>query len=166
MKVLHIIFLIFSALIAFLTYKTVKVSSLDLLLGILQNISVMIFTIMGIWIAYLYPNAIVKITKPSTEVENAFPDNDYERIKTLVGIILASAFVLGALLIFSTFRMLLQGSDLYMVYRDFFKFIGVMYIVLLSYIQILAVYLVMASNFNFLVDLKNKRSQQKRSNKF
>src|SRR5688572_31238843 len=59
------------------------------LISILQNTSAMIFTIMGIWIAYVYPNAVLRIVQPS-KVAAIFSDDDLKRVRLLVGIVISS----------------------------------------------------------------------------
>ena len=163
MPLLHIVFLILSVLVSNLTYSTVKLPNIDLLIAILQNTSIMVFTIMGIWVAYLYPNAIIKITKPS--IDDFFSAEDMKRIKVLVGIILSSALVIGVLIIFSLLRAMLIGSELYINFHDIIKISAVSIIYFLSYVQIRAVWLVMSSNYNFLIDLKNRNYKAIRDKK-
>ncbi|EKI6253415.1 hypothetical protein PF376_004368, partial [Salmonella enterica] len=67
------------------------------IISILQNTSAMIFTIMGIWIAYVYPNAVLKIVQPS-KVTVIFSDDDLKRVKLLVGVVISSALILLLLL--------------------------------------------------------------------
>lgn len=44
----------------------------------------MIFTIVGIWIAYIYPNAITAIVKPDS-IDVITGEQDARRIEMLVG---------------------------------------------------------------------------------
>lgn len=50
----------------------------------------MIFTIMGIWIAYVYPNAVLRIVQPS-KVVAVFAEEDIKRVRMLVGVVILSA---------------------------------------------------------------------------
>lgn len=98
LKYLHIIPLAAIVWASFAYRSDIKSQDLDPLISILQNVSVMVFTIMGIWIAYLYPNAILRITQPS-KVDAIFSDEDSERVKIIVGVVVLSAIVLSLLLI-------------------------------------------------------------------
>ncbi|TQP94163.1 hypothetical protein FLL78_19365, partial [Vibrio cholerae] len=69
----------------FITYISYSFSSdivfldVEVLISILQNTSAMIFTIMGIWIAYVYPNAVLRIVQPS-KVVAVFAEEDIKRV--------------------------------------------------------------------------------------
>lgn len=138
-------------------YRT-DITSQDLepLVSILQNISVMIFTIMGIWIAYLYPNAILRITQPS-KVDTIFSDEDSERVKVIVGVVVLSAVVLSLLLIGVVLKPFIIKSALFTYTPDLIVAIGMFALLTLSYLQLIAVYIVIASNVNFIIDLRNKK---------
>ena len=61
----------------------------------LLTASSMVFTLMGIWIAFLYPNALQRLVDP-VKIENAdFSEtlNETKRLEGLVGSVLRSAFV-------------------------------------------------------------------------
>ena len=93
--------LVVIAVITYISYDfrlNVEFKDVESLISTLQNTSAMIFTIMGIWIAYVYPNAVLRIIQPS-KVAVVFSDEDLERVRLLVGVVILSAFIL-ALLVF------------------------------------------------------------------
>lgn len=158
LKYLHTIPLVLIIWISFTYRNDIASQDLDPIVGILQNISVMIFTIMGIWIAYLYPNAILQITQPS-KVDAIFSDEDSERVKIIVGVVILSAIVLSLLLIGMVLKPFVIKSFLFSKYPSFIVGVGIFSLLTLSYLQLMAVYVVIASNVNFIIDLKNKKNK-------
>ncbi|HHQ4444725.1 TPA: hypothetical protein ACSP1W_004027, partial [Aeromonas veronii] len=61
----QIIFLIAGILVAYSCFEYVSYSGISSVMSVLQNISAAIFTIAGIWIAYIYPEAITSFTNSS-----------------------------------------------------------------------------------------------------
>ena len=135
-------------------------ADMEPLLSILQNTSAMVFTIMGIWIAYLYPNAIIRILQPS-KVEAVFSEEDEERVIQIVGVVALSAAVIGLLIIGTAAVPLLAKSSLYHGYPAFVKGTGLFLIFTLCYAQLFSVYIVFASNLNFIIHIGNLRTKQK-----
>lgn len=133
-------------------------SDVEPIVSILQNSSAMVFTIMGIWIAYLYPNAVLRII--DSDVDSIFPSGDEKRVKLLVGIVALSAFIMAALLIGTAIKPFLIKSHLYKEFSSFFNGAGLFALFCLIYAQIFCIYIVFISNINFLTDLKNKRHQK------
>ncbi|HTG56502.1 MAG TPA: hypothetical protein VL943_09555 [Niabella sp.] len=127
------------------------------LISALENMSAMVFTIMGIWIAFIYPNAILRITQPS-KIDAIFSEEDEKRINMLVGTIIVSALVLVFLLLSTLLKLFLSKSGLYLHFPSLVKITGVSFLLLLSYVQLVCVYIVIASNVNFLIDLRSKRN--------
>ncbi|HCD6657929.1 TPA: hypothetical protein NDU44_004980, partial [Enterobacter hormaechei] len=113
----------------------------------LQNISAMIFTIAGIWLAYIYPKAISAIVKPSTlnreklgdtsssnEVvitektltseEKKSIDKDIKRITMIVETIIVSAFVIFAIVLINAFKPIFSNFDFVKSNLEAFNKIG------------------------------------------
>lgn len=130
--------------------------------SVLINVSSMVFTIMGIWIAFLYPNALSRIVDPKIKTVD-FSESllETKRLESLVSSILKSAFVIIFIMIFFLSKVLLFKSDLYLQNSIFIKELVLSFTVLLSYIQLEAVLSVMYSNIMFLNDLHNKREDRK-----
>lgn len=135
------------------------------IISILQNTSAMIFTIMGIWIAYVYPNAVLKIVQPS-KVTVIFSDDDLKRVKLLVGVVISSALILLLLLVGVVVKTFVIKTYLFMQYQSAFTVIGLWFLLSLIYAQLFCIYAVIASSVNFIIDLKTltlKNGYQKNS---
>ncbi|EJF8995507.1 hypothetical protein M9H48_004294, partial [Escherichia coli] len=74
---------------------------------------------MGIWIAYVYPNAVLKIVQPS-KVTTIFSEDDLKRVKLLVGVVISSAFILLLLLTGVTLKTFLTKTDVFARYWQVF----------------------------------------------
>ncbi|ELM6923875.1 hypothetical protein RYH56_001930 [Citrobacter freundii] len=159
LKYLHIFPLAVIVWASFAYRSDITSQDLEPLISILQNVSVMVFTIMGIWIAYLYPNAILRITQPS-KVDAIFSNEDSERVKVIVGVVVLSAIVLSLLLIGVVLKPFIIKSWLFINAPTFFVAVGIFSLLILSYLQLIALYIVIASNVNFIVELKNKRNKR------
>lgn len=150
------------ALFVWLSYsycRDLSEKDVEPIISILQNISVMIFTIMGIWIAYLYPNAILRITQPS-KVEAIFSEEDDSRVQVIVGVVVLSAIVISLLMIGVIAKPFVLKSAFYNAFPATINGVGLFLLLALSYIQLIGIYVVIASNINFIIDLKNKKNKQ------
>ncbi|QSX29040.1 hypothetical protein JYB88_12360 [Shewanella cyperi] len=129
------------------------------LLGTLQNTSSMVFAIAGIWMAYLYPEAISSIVKGrnTNDLTDKLNDDidDIQRVRLIVGVIALSGFVMASLLAFSVIVPVVQKSPFFSAYPSIVRGIGLILLYSLTYIQLFAVYAVLASNVNFLIRLVN-----------
>ncbi|EGR0204111.1 hypothetical protein ABXX67_004204 [Vibrio parahaemolyticus] len=155
-------FLVIAAL-GFMSYQiqnNFSYNSLKDLIDILKNASAMIFTIVGIWIAYIYPNAITAIVKPDS-IDVIAGEQDARRIEMLVGIIITSAFIIIGIILFFASKSILGGLCWYSENRIWIKPFGITFILFLSYLQILSITKVIFSNIMFLNDLHSKLNQKK-----
>ncbi|HEI6819485.1 hypothetical protein ACVSUJ_22880 [Yersinia enterocolitica] len=155
---LHVIPLVFIAWVSYLYRAELSIQDVEPIISILQNTAAMIFTIMGIWIAYLYPNAILRITQPS-KIEAIYSEDDDSRIQIIVGVVVLSAIVLSLLMIGVIAKPFIAKSVLYKYSPEYFNFLGLFSLLILSYTQLIGVYIVIASNVNFIIDLKNKKAK-------
>lgn len=154
-------------IITFLSYSfrlDIGFKDVEPILSILQNTSAMIFTIMGIWIAYVYPNAVLKIVQPSS-VAAIFSDEDLKRVRLLVGVVVFSALILVLLLLGVSVKTFLIKTSLFTLNKTFFVGIGLWCMLLIIYAQLLCVYIVVASSVNFIIDLKNLNVRKRLSEK-
>ncbi|WP_199775178.1 hypothetical protein [Pseudoalteromonas sp. T1lg21] len=149
--------------ISFLYKGSVRFSDLQPIISALQNSAAMIFTIMGIWIAYIYPQAMRKVIQPSSEA--IFPTEDKKRVKLLVGVVILSALTLATLLIGVFIKPFIVKWSFYISYPSIFSFLSIFVISLLVYVQLFCIYSVIASNVNFITDLINKENGQKINDK-
>lgn len=166
-KLVH--FLIFSILIIVAILFGNKYTYADIkdILSTLQNISAMIFTIAGIWLAYIYPAAVSSIVKPSTVTNINYQDEtkkDIERITMIVKTIIISAIVIFAIVFINVTKPIFSNINFIISHKDIFGSIGFFITALLVYLQIIALFTVIASNILFLNDIhniKNKRELSK-----
>ncbi|EIA1494017.1 hypothetical protein ACA877_000236 [Vibrio alginolyticus] len=114
---------------------------------------------MGIWIAYIYPQAMRKVIQPSSSA--IFPEEDKKRVQLLVGVVVISAAILAILLLGIAIKPFLMSSSLYAKAPNIFSFTGIFVLLLLVYAQLFCIYSVIASNINFITDLANKENGQK-----
>ncbi|CQR03824.1 TPA: hypothetical protein U5D73_000081 [Yersinia enterocolitica] len=127
----------------------VKYSSVTDILSGLQNASAMIFAIAGIWLAYLYPNAIAGLVK-NEKVDFFASKSDAKRVESMVFIIVTSAFVLVAVITFYVLSAVIKNTDFYVQNRTIMKTIGLGYVLYLYMVQIYCVLMVIARNLSFV----------------
>jgi hypothetical protein len=151
-----------------LIYFTVNIFSINFTFNdykeygtVLINISSMVFTIMGIWIAFLYPNALSRIVDSKIKTAD-FSESLQEtrRLEALVGSILKSAFVIIVLMIIYLAKVIFFKTSLYAQNSVLIKEIVLSMTLMLSCIQLEAVFYVMYSNIMFLNDLHTKREDR------
>ena len=155
------------AIITYLSYSfrlDVVFKDFESLISILQNTSAMIFTIMGIWIAYVYPNAVLRIVQP-TKVTAVFSDEDLERVRLLVGVVILSAIILVLLLFGVATTAFITKTNFFTHNKPLFTGIGIWSLLALTYAQLLCIYAVIASSVNFIIDLKNLKAKKRLSEK-
>ena len=155
------------AVITFISYSfrsDIAFKDVEALISILQNTSAMIFTIMGIWIAYVYPNAVLRIVQPS-KVTAVYSEEDTERVKLLVGVVILSAIILALLVLGIATKSFIVKTDAFTLHTNIFTGIGVWGLLALTYAQLFCIYIVIASSVNFIFDLKNLKTKQKLSRK-
>lgn len=155
------------ALVTYISYSfrsDIVFSDVESLISILQNTSAMIFTIMGIWIAYVYPNAVLRVVQPS-KIVAIFAEEDVKRVKLLVGVVVISACILALLVCGITIKAFLVKTEMYSQYTNVFTAIGLWWLLALTYAQLFCIYAVIASSVNFIIDLKNLEVKRKLSEK-
>lgn len=161
---IHILFISLIFTLSYWFKSEITFEDAEPILTIVQNTSVMIFTIMGIWIAYVYPNAVLQIAQPS-KVASIFPKEDLARVKLLVKVIIISAFVLALLIIGLSAKTFISKMTFHNDSPEVFSFIGMSSLLLLAYIQVCCVYAVIASSVNFIIDLQNMEAKKELSDK-
>lgn len=131
-------------------------------LSILLTVSSMVFTLMGIWIAFLYPNALKRIVDPDT-VETADFSSALSETKRLEGLVLSvlkSGMVVAFVMLVYLARMIFVGSDIYIKYAVQIQAFGVSLAIVLTFVQLESVIHVVYSNVMFLNDLHSKREDR------
>lgn len=127
-------------------------------IGTLQNLSAAVFTLTGIWIAYSYPQAIAAYTSPRNI--KIMPSDETTRIEGLVLIVVKSAFVISALLIFNLIYLLISKVQFYQIYRGEFKLLGVSFLCYLSILQLKAIFVLIVTNIEFVNELHKKKDEK------
>jgi hypothetical protein len=132
-------------------------------LALLSGVSGGVFTIMGIWIAFLYPNALSRLVDPKKVVTADFSESlaDTKRLENIVAAILKSALVMTAALIIAIAKVFLYLSPYYAAHIELFKSLALSVLAVITVLQIEAVFSVMASNVMFINDLHRKRLERK-----
>ncbi|HTF96688.1 MAG TPA: hypothetical protein VL995_11190 [Cellvibrio sp.] len=133
-------------------------SQLSPVIGTLQNLAAAVFTLTGIWIAYSYPQAIAAYTSPKSV--KIIPSDETARIEGLVLIVIKSAFVISALLIFNLLYLLISKTHFYQAYRNDFKIVGVSFLCYLSIIQLKAIFVLIITNIEFVNELHKKKDEK------
>ncbi|MGN5012297.1 hypothetical protein ACTG24_14925 [Aeromonas veronii] len=165
MTAIHLGVAILIILISLCYRTTLNMVDIEPLISILQNTSAMIFTIMGIWIAFVYPNAILSIIQKQN-VESIFSDDDERRIILMVGVVAVSALVMCCLLIGTAITPFIIHGFIYKNYPEAVHFLGIFFILLLTYVQLLAIYVVIASNVDFIMNIRNLRNKRRLHERF
>lgn len=160
--------LIYTAIVIVTTALTVKYqikinpSNLKDYLDTLLNVSGMVFTIMGIWIAFLYPNALLKLVNP-TKIETAdFSDSlqETKRLEAIVASILKSASVVTAIMLINLIRLATSEHFSGLASSQYIHSAALSITITLSYVQLESVLHVIFSNVSFINDLHNKREER------
>ncbi|MDO9013894.1 MAG: hypothetical protein Q7U84_03835 [Polynucleobacter sp.] len=128
-------------------------------LTLLTGVSGMVFTIMGIWIAFLYPNAMSRIVSPDKLVAKDFSESksDARRLESIVGAVMIAALVLVSALLITLAKILLLMTPFYLEYRLQLKAAGLSTLIFLTLVQLESVFFVVLSNVMFINDLHFKR---------
>lgn len=131
--------------------------------GALLNVSGSVFTIMGIWVAYLYPDALVRITSSNVS-SGDFSEarENSSRLKTMVGSIITSALVAMVIVYVFLGKTLLSSTVFYQDYRADIKSFAVSIVILATLFQTISIFYVIRSNFLFLVEFHERRVKRER----
>lgn len=137
---------------SWLSSGKVNQSDMQSILSTLQNISAAVFTIAGIWIAYIYPEAISSFTNPD-KIALLKGTESTEQVKSLVFTVITSASVLTCTLLFSLVSFLYKNSNIVMANKGFFVFISTTFVVYLSLNQTKAILNVILNTLRFVSKL-------------
>lgn len=149
----------FLVLRAGIQYSHVELKSY---LDSLVNASAMVFTIMGIWIAFLYPNALSRLVDPKKVKTADFSDTLVEtrRLEAIVGSVLKSGIVVLIALSISIGKILFSTTGFYIANYAVIKLAVLALVVTMTYVQAEAIIRVLLSNVMFLNDLHRKREER------
>ena len=131
-------------------------------LNLLTAVSGMVFTIMGIWIAFLYPNAMSLIVSPERLVARDFSESrsDAKRLESIVGAVMASAIVMLAVLLMALVKIFLQAAPFYLTFKLELKSGALAILVFFTFVQLESVLNVVISNVMFINDLHFRRQER------
>ncbi|SEJ50503.1 hypothetical protein [Pseudomonas sp. NFR16] len=132
--------------------------------NILLSISGMVFTIMGIWIAFVYPNAIKRLQDPDKIKIADFTATmqDTRRLESIVGSIMESGSVALCITLIYLCKLLVSGIPAYIEYREVAKAASLGVIIFLTLVQCSAIFSVIYANYLFIGDLHTRREVQER----
>lgn len=128
---------------------------------LLFGISSMVFTIMGIWIAFMYPNAMAKIVDSidiKTEKDQILKDT--QRVESLILAIVKSALVVTALMILFLANLVFSKTNFFFFYCSEIKLLYLTIIVFLTYIQLESIFYVVKSNIVFIINLHDEKEKK------
>lgn len=129
-------------------------------------VSSMIFTIMGIWIALIYPNALHRILNP-TVVETADFSaelEDTKRLEGLVASVLRSALVAMLIVLIFLVKPFLVNISFFIHFYHELMIVLASVAVCLSILQLESIFHVAVSNFRFISELHSKREKREADN--
>jgi hypothetical protein len=122
----------------------------------------MVFTIMGIWIAFLYPNALSRIVNPK-KIETAdFSQtlSETKRLENIVGSVLKSAMAIVFVMVLYLLKVIFSKTQVYADNIVLFKSLALSGITVFSILQIDAILGVVFANVMFINDLHGKREDR------
>lgn len=131
-------------------------------LTLISGVSGMIFTIMGIWIAFLYPNAMSRIVAPTKLIAKDFSESKSEakRLESIVGAVMTSALVAVGAMLITLLKVIIFHTPIYFEYRIYIKSAAISTVIFLTLIQLESIFYVVLSNVMFINDLHFKRQDR------
>jgi hypothetical protein len=128
----------------------------------------MVFTLMGIWIAIIYPNALQRFVNPSTVASADFTADlsDTRRLEALVAGVLKSALAVMFVLITYMLKFVLSKTQIYSDHIASLKWAALSLAVALSILQLEAIFRVAVANIMFINDLHSKRRERQVDNSY
>lgn len=127
----------------------------------LLTASSMVFTIMGLWIAFLYPTALQRLINPDKEEKVDLPEsvNEIKRLESLVGSVIRSAMVVVMIMSLFFAKMVFWQSGFYLENITGIKSLVISFVCILSILQIESIAHVIWSNVHFLNDLHARKEK-------
>ncbi|HDL7395907.1 TPA: hypothetical protein PXN48_000656 [Yersinia enterocolitica] len=157
-KLNAIVFFLLVALVCFFV-KYIKYNDVKDVISTLQSISAAIFTIVGLWVGFLYPNAIASIV--TDDIDYIKNTKDAPRIEKLIYVIIISALVMLGTLFFYFLRSLIGNSSFYLNNVFWIKTIALIFIYYMVWLQSKCIFSVILSNINFANNLHTRINNSK-----
>ena len=158
-QAINFIAFVLCCLISYFSFKSFSYNDAKDILGVLINISASIFTIVGLWVGFLYPNAMNSIVKD--DVSYIKNEHDSPRIEKLVYTIITSALVMAGILVFFLFKSMIHPLTVYNDHKELFKVVGIFFIYFISWMQLKCVMSLILSNLHFVNHLHGRLAKAK-----
>ncbi|MBD8598777.1 hypothetical protein [Pseudomonas sp. CFBP 8772] len=132
--------------------------------SVLLSISGMVFTIMGIWIAFVYPIAIKRLQDPDKIKIADFTATmqDTRRLESIVGSVMESGSVALCITLIYLCKLLASAIPAYIEYREIARAAGLGMVIFLTLVQCSAIFSVIHANYLFIGDLHTRREAQEK----
>ena len=162
----YIVFFVFISLI--FKYCQIDYNYTDVkdYLSALLGVSSMVFTIMGIWIAFIYPNALQRLVNPEKIKNVDFSETlaETKRLESLVGSIIKSSIVAMMILVIYVGKIIFSSVLLQPENIILFDSLFLSFIIVLGFLQVESLLYVIYSNLMFVNELHNKREDREADN--
>ncbi|MTD08129.1 hypothetical protein GKN89_15490 [Serratia sp. YC16] len=158
-QAINFVAVVLCCVISYFSFKSFSYNDAKDILGVLINISASIFTIVGLWVGFLYPNAMNSIVKD--DISYIKNEHDSPRIEKLVYTIITSAFVMAGILIFFLVKAMFHALPVYNANKELFKYIGIFFIYFMSWMQLKCVMSLILSNLHFVNHLHGRLAKAK-----
>ncbi len=154
--------LLLSIAIGWLTYGGLESFTSDAfvsVMGILLNVSAIVFAIIGAWIAIIYPRALqAPITGDRLDDAEVLHENtkDADYLSELFQIVLQSAFVIMIAVAAQVALPLLRAYSYFGIDASLVKAVAVSLMIFLASIQLNSILVVVEKNFGLLLRVRKK----------
>lgn len=151
---INILMLFVCFIIPAASYKEFTYNDVKDIFGVLISISAAIFTIVGLWVGFLYPTAMSSIV--NDDISYIKNEKDSPRVEKLVYIIIISASIMIGILLLFLIRALFHNLPLYKSHVYIFRYVGMAYIYFLAWMQVRCVLSLIATNLHFVNQLHGR----------
>lgn len=160
----HVVSLCIGCFLAYLSFGTVDYETLSDYAKTLLAISVAVFTLAGIWVAYIYPQAIAVFTD-NDKVSFLKGGDLTEGVEKLVLIMITSASSIACILAISFFAfsgsLIIKTLPLIEILEKSLLAIGVILLTYFSFLQFYSIFSVISRNITFVNIMHKFKSKQK-----
>jgi hypothetical protein len=160
MKFLSIIKILAALLVAYIFFHYGQEISYELQASLyesLRNTSAIIFGVMGIWIAVIYPNILSKIYAKNIDIKQArLNREEVQKISSLIYSLFYSSLIIGAVLIAEVVAPILKEIPFLINNFKFFRGVSYSFLGLLSIMQIWILLLALAPGMEIIRELDKR----------
>ncbi|WP_306523711.1 hypothetical protein [Rheinheimera sp.] len=159
-KILCIIFI--STFVSFYGVDLIVMKDFDDLLSSMVDISSALFAAVGIWVAYLYPEAISVLTeRKNVTLMNGIDHT--RKVEKLVVNMLISASVLLAILFLKFSQVFFANIPFIVEYKIIFKGVAIFSVSMMCLMQAYSLFSLMLVNVSFISRLHNVKGERQAS---